>query len=243
MNLECIPLKKIKWQPYQPDLSVSLHDCNIWLMNVDAYTPTLSNFEHLLTVEEQQKAAKYTKISDQIRFKLGRVMLRILLARFLHTPPYKVPIVIGAFQKPELNHPYKEKLHFNISHSNSRIVIAISAFPVGIDIEYISFQNHLEEMFQIVLNSEEAAFVGRAPSVSEAFYLLWTRKEALLKALGTGLIDDLSKVPSLDGRHSANLDNLSEMQADQCLISTIRHNYLLSTCYAKGISKIVFWDY
>lgn len=72
--------------------------------------------------------------------------------------------------------PYIKDLYFNISHSNKMIAIIISNEECGIDIEYINSQkdiSNLKKRFHI--------------SNDDEFYKQWTRKEAYLKKLGTGI--------------------------------------------------------
>jgi 4'-phosphopantetheinyl transferase len=83
-------------------------------------------------------------------------------------------------------------LHFSVSHSDDQLAVAVSTAPVGIDIEHIgadcSWQAISETCFH---RSERELLKGMCgPAVREAFFEIWTRKEAYLKAIGTGLGTD-----------------------------------------------------
>lgn len=92
-------------------------------------------------------------------------------------------IAIGESGKPYFaQYPV---LHFSISHSNLHAACVISDCLVGIDLQYMrSFDERLIKRF---FTSDEQEFYNNAEDKKIAFYTIWTRKEALLKCIGTGL--------------------------------------------------------
>nr|WP_275583380.1 4'-phosphopantetheinyl transferase superfamily protein [Bacillus pakistanensis] len=82
----------------------------------------------------------------------------------------------------------KEPLFFNLSHSKRIVTCVISSFnEVGIDVESMT-KNPLDVM-PIVFVSQEQMLVEAEKSSDkkvEAFYRVWTRKEAVMKAVGKG---------------------------------------------------------
>lgn len=89
----------------------------------------------------------------------------------------------GDHGKPYLqNHP---NIHFNISHSGTMAVCAVSSVPVGIDVE--EHQPYDEGVARLCFTDEELEWVGQQSDAAHAFTRLWTRKESYLKLLGTGL--------------------------------------------------------
>src|SRR5690606_13878590 len=91
-------------------------------------------------------------------------------------------------------------LHLNLSHSVECALIAFSNKPVGVDIEHIN-ENHNFTSFLSIFNSSEASFIENAVNKKHAFYSLWTRKEAFVKAIGIGIDDNFPTVPCMDGTH------------------------------------------
>ena len=86
-------------------------------------------------------------------------------------------------------------LSFNVSHSGSHGLIALSAGGrLGVDIEERIQRRHLNELIAAVMGPEEQAELAalREPAKLHLFYRLWTLKEALIKALGTGFSTDPS---------------------------------------------------
>ena len=78
------------------------------------------------------------------------------------------------------------KLYFNFSHSHEKIICAIShTHQIGVDIEKVMpFDTQiLNEYFDL----NEQQFISQANVPMEAFYTLWTKKEAFIKCTGEGI--------------------------------------------------------
>src|SRR5690606_25073925 len=72
-----------------------------------------------------------------------------------------------------------------------------------------------------IFNDIEIQFINNAANQTRAFYSLWTRKEAFVKALGKGIDDDFSKIPCLDGHHildSGLINSTKQWQVHNFLI-------------------------
>lgn len=84
-------------------------------------------------------------------------------------------------------------LNFNVSHSGSHGLIALSVSGrLGVDIEERIPRRYLNELIQAVMGPEEQTELAalRGTAKLRLFYRLWTLKEALIKALGTGFSTD-----------------------------------------------------
>lgn len=89
---------------------------------------------------------------------------------------------LGDFQYNEHGKPYIEGgLYFSISHCKEGIAVAIYDQPIGIDIEAIRHAD--EELIERVMSPEE-----RVGMDDRKFTRLWTQKEAIVKAQGTGIV-------------------------------------------------------
>ena len=112
--------------------------------------------------------------------------------------------------KPSLkNHP---EIHFNLSHCRSVVACAISENPVGIDVEMLG--RYKESVARHVLSDEEYSQVVSSENPDIAFTILWTKKEALLKLIGTGVSGDMKDVLALN--------------ADKKITTTICDGYVYS---------------
>jgi 4'-phosphopantetheinyl transferase len=85
---------------------------------------------------------------------------------------------------------YTNGKRFNISHSGNVAAVAFSEFEVGIDIEKCV---HIDITPLIAfLHEEERGYINDFGNSSDAFYRVWTRKEAYLKAKGIGIVEGLN---------------------------------------------------
>ncbi|MFT4175836.1 MAG: 4'-phosphopantetheinyl transferase superfamily protein [Luteolibacter sp.] len=146
-----------------------------------------------LTPEELERAAKFRFEKDANHWIACRAELRRLLAEELTGSAdvnigAPLPLITSPFGKPLLAPPY-DFLHFNLSHSPDLAVLAISdEGPVGIDLEPLSRAASLLGCESSFCHPRE---IENLPEESNArankLLEIWTAKEAVLKALGTGL--------------------------------------------------------
>lgn len=106
----------------------------------------------------------------------------------------------------------EERIAFNLSHSIRSVAVALvestDKSAVGVDIECFREMADLESMIEMVCHPDEIQQLDRCSERSKGFFTLWTAKEALLKACGSGLIDDLNSInclPSLLSDQSYSL--------------------------------------
>jgi len=85
-----------------------------------------------------------------------------------------------------------QDIHFNISHCQKAIAVAVSDRPVGIDVE--SFRRFGDGLLDKTMNGSEKAEILASANQEETFAAYWTRKEAVLKLAGTGITDNLHGV-------------------------------------------------
>lgn len=84
---------------------------------------------------------------------------------------------------------YNGSKEFSISHSGDYVAVAFSDKKIGIDIEKLTEFDLMSVLDY--LHPEEAAYVESASNAEGAFYKVWTRKEAYLKAIGKGIVEGL----------------------------------------------------
>jgi 4'-phosphopantetheinyl transferase len=118
----------------------------------------------------------------------AREIVRAELGRRLGASPEGIELVREADGKPRLA-ASPPPLHFNLSHSGARALLAFAALPVGVDLERSRPRRALDRIAARWFTASEherlAALDGE--DRLEAFYALWTAKEACVKATGEGL--------------------------------------------------------
>jgi phosphopantetheinyl transferase len=141
-----------------------------------------------LPAAERERATSFLREEPGRRWVAARWALRRVLEGYLGEPAAAIELELGDDGKPRLRN--RDGIEFNLSHSNGLALIAVTeGREVGIDVELIEPERDLVALAERALRQEDAAAV-RAASEAEcpaAFYAAWTRHEARLKCLGTGL--------------------------------------------------------
>lgn len=104
---------------------------------------------------------------------------------------YLKKTLIGDYEIDEKGKPNAKGVHFNVSHSKGHVVLVKAPCPVGIDIEEV--REVKQDLIDFVCSPEEKTYIDS----EEKFFEVWTNKEAILKAKGIGLRNDLKGVPAL----------------------------------------------
>ena len=148
-----------------------------------------SGLRAILAADEEARADRYRLERDRRRFVVRRAVLRLGLVEWLDLPPERLRFGYGAEGKPHLRYP-DVGLQFNLSHSEGLAVYACAlGRPVGIDIERVRAHRDLGAVAARFFSPLERARLRAppAPLRVEAFYRCWTRKEAHVKVVGSGL--------------------------------------------------------
>ena len=162
-----------------------------WVLEL-VFTPAqLARDWPCLSAEEHRRAYGFHHFQDRIRFVSARAALRRLLAERAGILPDRLTIATTAAGKPYLAQP--ANIQFNLSHAGSFALIAMtSAGRVGIDIE--RYDRDITGLIHYVLSPLERA---RACWPEKRFIDLWVAKEAVLKALGLGIAENLQDISVL----------------------------------------------
>ena len=157
-------------------------EVHIWQVEMDKCL-----FPNWLTSEETARASRFRKRHDQERYRLARSMLRVLLAAYRQCDPFALLLSETKEGKPFLR---GMPVHFNLSHAGNVICYIFSARgEVGIDVEYVQSPFAWEQIARLYFTTAEFDDLQALKKEERlpAFFRLWTAKEALLKAEGSGL--------------------------------------------------------
>ena len=165
-------------------------EVHVWIVEVDTPRATLAGLE-ILSDDERHRASRFRFEIDRTRFMQRRAALRVILGGYLDASPKDITYAENAFGRPELaGDRAGVGLSFNTSHSDALALIAISRSRLlGVDVERLRPLVEAENIAATYFAADEAAaFAALDPSDRiEGFYNAWTRKEAVVKALGGGL--------------------------------------------------------
>lgn len=142
--------------------------------------------------DERRRAASFKNDRSRWRFALARGMARDVLADVLGIGRRSVRFAVSSAGKPHLAD--RRRPTFSLSYSERLLVVAVhDRGPVGVDVERVISIPEIEAIARTISDPTEAVVFARIrddTERTEAFYRLWTRKEALLKAIGTGFSID-----------------------------------------------------
>lgn len=176
-------------------------------LDIDAFDQHELKLLPILNDKERQRYITYKKWKDARRFILSRAALRLVLANFCNIPHQLLEFGETTDKKPYLIQTGNQRLEFNLSHTDQKIVIAIDHKPIGVDIESSLNAIRPEVIGPRVFNVDEQFSVANSNDVRSQFCLYWTRKEAFLKAIGKGIDDEIIKVPAMNGEHQFWVSN------------------------------------
>ncbi|MEX2468800.1 MAG: 4'-phosphopantetheinyl transferase superfamily protein [Pseudohongiellaceae bacterium] len=150
-----------------------------------------------LDAHEQRRYRRYHLRRHRERFLLGRVLLRQTLSRYAAASPAQWQFVENAWGKPALaRQPAAGPLHFNLSHSGTRLLLAVGRHELlGVDVERSDRPRRLRRIARRYFSATEVAALLALPEAERLprFYRLWTLKEAYIKARGSGLALGLAR--------------------------------------------------
>ena len=164
-------------------------DVHVWRMPLDPLDAALSDLGAVLSKEETRKAARLATAERRRRFVARRGWRRVILGRYLGVAPAVLEFLEGPRGKPEIAQS-GITLGFNASHSGGLGLLAVTVGrPVGVDVEEVRPIEGLDGLIARFLpEGDREALAGLSgPAKVEAFFRFWTRHEARVKALGTGL--------------------------------------------------------
>ncbi len=202
-TLHCSSADPLRFQKPAQRIFLPDRTVHVWKFPVTGMDRSLLSENEIVYTE------RFRSDADKNRFSTGRQMLRLLSSKYLSVPPEKIIVSGERHQKPVIGNSTKSPFHFNLSHSGEWVLIAFADSELGVDLEEINRPFSFGDIVHDQFREPEQNFVFNAPDPANAFYVLWTRKEALLKAWGLGLKIDLRAIPSMDGSHTLSAENNS----------------------------------
>ncbi len=144
----------------------------------------------MLDRAEQERAARFRRPEDRVRFLVGRAALRQVLGTWLDCDPAALRFRYGPHGKPVLDGSEQTTPHFNLAHSGNLILLAFHpSRPVGVDVERLRPGLDWRPIARRVLPADAVSRLESLPPEQgdAAFLEAWCRLEARLKASGEGL--------------------------------------------------------
>jgi len=148
---------------------------------------------------ERSRATKFPIELDRNRFTAARSALRTVIASCIKTDPRELFFAISEHGKPYLEG--NSGFQFNLTHCEALAGIAISTSgAVGLDCERLVSMDDMAAFCKRICSSKELEIIHGLENehLVKVLFQIWTRKEAILKAIGLGLHYPLRKLTALD---------------------------------------------
>ncbi len=160
-------------------------DSRLWLIDLDAAT---ADDGVRLSPSEEARSRRFVFARDRLRYVAAHRALRAILQREAGLAGAE-EFVLGPHGKPALARA--AAVSFNLSHSDRWAVVALTAgAEIGVDVEVLRPMNDLEALAQQNFGATELRELAAENDPGcrlASFFRGWTRKEACLKAIGSGL--------------------------------------------------------
>ena len=164
-------------------------EVHVWRAGLGVAPSQLETLSAILSVDEKKRAERFHFKEDRGEFIAGRVLLRILLGRYVQRAPSQLQFSYGPSGKPRLAGE-DPSLRFNLSHSHGLALYAfIRGRELGVDLEWMKRNADAEKIAERFFSAQEVVTLRALPAreKEKAFFDCWTRKEAYIKAKGDGL--------------------------------------------------------
>jgi 4'-phosphopantetheinyl transferase len=237
------------WNPTRRAPALDADGVHVWRTTLQPDVEAVAALGRILNAAERTRAARYVRRRDRDAFVAARGTLRRILGSYLALAPEALEFGYNEFGKPYLRNRGHPALHFNVSHSGA---IALYAFSidrqVGIDVEQIKPGVELDSIAQRYFTAAEALALHSLPPEHQpaAFYRLWVRKEAYLKATGRGLsarLDHFEIPVAVDATPSKVLVNepVSDQPAWWLRDLPLGHDYAAALVVAGILPEVECW--
>jgi 4'-phosphopantetheinyl transferase len=188
----------IDWPLCSKTAPLADNEIHVWATVLAAPANILESFARSLSPDETERARKFKFEKHRNRYIAGRGALRAMLGQYLDVHPSRLRFVYLENGKPMLAEEFASAgIHFNLAHTGELALMALTRIgQVGVDVECVRPVKNVDELVARFFSPRENELFQKVPDADKpaAFFNLWTRKEALLKATGEGITRSLSLV-------------------------------------------------
>ena len=190
--------KTCSWPDVNTNPRLGAGEVHVWCAQQNFSEKHLLNFQHLLDAEESSRSYRFHFDRDRKRFIVRHGLLREILGNYLSMHPTEVRFAYNPHGKPSLSDDLQaQNLNFNMSSSGDLTLLVFArGRQVGVDIEKVRQNFEFEEIVERFFSeNERRAFQSVKPDGKlRAFFCIWARKEAYVKAQGQGLSVPLNSI-------------------------------------------------
>lgn len=224
---------------------------DVYRLRLDLPESDIATRKQWLSAEEKARAEKYLSAIKAREFIITRSSLKKILATTLAEDPANIIIAHASAGKPYLVCADRHTcIRFSVSHSYNMALIAITQdHAVGVDVEKIRSNIDYETLSRRFFSSAEFELLQQCNATTRlrAFFAVWTRKEAIVKATGKGIAlglkqFDVSVDPDQPGRVLATRWEQADMPDWTLLNLETTSNYIASLAVSSSNVHVRYMD-
>jgi 4'-phosphopantetheinyl transferase len=193
IDLRGVHLQLTSWRTPSRLPALGADEIHVWRARISELAPHERALHVLLDAGERQRGASFHFDVDRVRHVVSHGLLRTLVGGYLGKSPAGLCFEAGEYGKPYLAANDAGGLAFNLSHSGDVVLVALAQKGnVGVDVE--CWTDRIDELgidriaASVFSLTERAALAPMEPAARRAaFYAMWSRKEAYIKATGFGV--------------------------------------------------------
>jgi len=193
---------------YRLDFRNLQNEVHIWAVDLNNLKVRGNEAEKMIPKAEREKSKRFRLEILRTRYIKGHHLLRTLLGMYLGIDFFDQEFHYNQYGKPSLkNEKDSNSIYFNLSNSENICVCAFTKDgDVGVDMEKIHNMTNMDSIVERFFSPSENIKFCSLPEHSrkKSFFKYWTRKEALLKAMGVGLSFPLDKFDVLSDEDNAS---------------------------------------
>ncbi|MEO8622721.1 MAG: 4'-phosphopantetheinyl transferase superfamily protein [bacterium] len=228
------------WRTKMDLPALGANELHVWRASLAALRPCEHAWGALLDASERERGARFYFDTDRVRHTISHGLLRRLLGHYTDTPPETLRFAAGEYGKPHLANHDEGRVVFNLSHSGDVVLLAFArSCNVGVDVECWTDRIdalEMERMAQSVFSLHERTALSQLESSARrtAFYSIWSRKEAYIKATGLGVSRGLDHFDVSAAPDEAHL--LADRSADARAEMWALHDLELDPGYSAALA-------
>ena len=177
---------------------LSIGEIHVWIVRLADDHHATADLVRILGQEERVRAAQFSFDCDRIRFIQAHGIVRRILSNYSDADASALTFARNRHGKPHLmprmNGP---NLQFSISHSGNYCMFAVRLdHPIGIDVEKVRDLPRATDIAQSYFRPAESRALAALKGTAQrnAFFALWTHKEAMVKGLGISMAANLGRL-------------------------------------------------
>lgn len=224
-----------------PQIELNKNNALVFTAYLPSLHEQLPSLWEPLSIQEKTQAKKFVNTYLRERYIISHGVLRYLLAFYTKNNFQTIEYAKNQFGKPFLKNN-SSKIHFNMSHSKdyAAYILALDC-QVGIDIEWKGRNIDVQELSCLVLTENETAIFNELNSEEKlnTFYDIWTKKEAILKALGQGLFYPMNQLEIMNVMANNNAHYIANNTKFCCSALTNLNDYLGAVAVAHEPREVI----